>query len=105
MKKKQIGIRIMFIAATTCAVFYGYNIILNHTVEAVKITTKETVVTHNEEMTNNVSEKIEALLSELNTKVDSINVENEKLRKVVKEQGIEIEKLNKALGKLGITFQ
>lgn len=105
MKKKQIGIRIMFIAAITGAVFYGYNTILNHTVEAVKITTQETVVTHNAEMTNNVSEKIETLLSELNTKVESINVENEKLRKVIDEQGTEIEKLSKALEKLGITFQ
>lgn len=105
MKKKQVGIRIMFIAAATGAVFYGYNTFLNHTVATVKETTEIAVVSNTSEITDTVSSNLETLLNELNTKVDSIHAENSELKKVIEAQGLEIEKLSGALKRLGITFQ
>lgn len=105
MKKKQVGIRIMFMAAAAGAAIYGYNEVLNHTVATVKETTEIAVVSNTSEITDTVSSNLETLLNELNTKVDSIHAENSELKKVIEEQGTQIEKLSSALKRLGITFQ
>lgn len=112
MKKKQVGIRIMFMAAAAGAAIYGYNEVLNHTVATVKETAEIAVVSNTSEITDtvssnleNISTNLETVLNELNTKIDSIHAENSELKKVIESQGAQIDKLSDALKRLGITFQ
>ena len=105
MKKKQIVIRIMFIATAAVAFLYGVDKMLKYAGDVVLETTKNTVISENEEMKEIVSEQLEVLSSELNTKVDSINEENQKLREVIEDQNEQIEDLSEALKKIGVTFQ
>lgn len=105
MKKKQVTIRIMFILGIAASVVFGYNILKADTMDAVAITASQTIALHNEEMSENFSNELEALSNELNTKVESINEENQKLRKVIEDQASQIEQLSAGLEKLGVTFQ
>lgn len=100
MKKKQIIIRIMFIIGLSAAAFVGYSALKADTMDAVALTASETIELHNEKISN----EIESLSNELNTKVESINEENAKLRTVIEDQSEQIEQLSEGLKSLGVTF-
>ena len=104
MKKKQIVIRIMFIAGLSIAAFIGYSAVKADAMNAVALSTSETIELHNKEMSKTFSNELESLSNELNTKVESINEENAKLREVIEDQSKQIEQLSEGLKQLGVTF-
>lgn len=104
MKKKQVAIRIMFIIGIIGAASIAYPALKADALDAVAVTTSETIALHNQKMTQSFSIELEALSNELNTKVESINEENQKLRTTIENQATQIEQLSQGLKKLGVTF-